>query len=289
MRYPEIPHIPNNPDLYKQVRIKQQVTYSTATGTDLNLTLFLPWSLEFPEIKTPARPLIVFVQGSAWTTPDFDYEIPQLAMFAREGYIVATVGHRSIKEGHMFPAFLKDVKCAIRYLRAHADAYAIDPDQVAIWGTSSGGNTALLVGLTGNDEHFRTEEYAKESDAVNAVVSCFGPTDLSMILDHADDNPDIAWLVNGAFGEDKTRWPEIKASVNPVDLVRPDQSYPPFLLLHGTKDELVDYKQMVKMYHKLLDCGVNAQAYQIDGALHERDFWSDRVYKVIGDFIRRYV
>lgn len=65
-------------------------------------------------------------------------EIPQLVQFVQAGYIVATVQHRSSIDGHPFPAFLQDVKTAIRFLRTNAQKYAIDPQQVAIWGTSSG-------------------------------------------------------------------------------------------------------------------------------------------------------
>ncbi|MCB8600020.1 alpha/beta hydrolase, partial [Blautia sp. DFI.9.9] len=68
--------------------------------------------------------------------------------------IVATVQHRSALDGHAFPAFLQDVKTAIRYLRAHAAEYQIDPDRVGIWGTSSGANAALLTALTPNDPRY---------------------------------------------------------------------------------------------------------------------------------------
>lgn len=79
-----------------------------------------------------------------------DYEIPQLSALAREGFVVATVNHRDASSDphDMFPAYLEDVKAAIRYLRANARQWHVDPDRLGIWGTSSGGNTSLLVGLT---------------------------------------------------------------------------------------------------------------------------------------------
>ena len=96
---------------------------------------------------------------------------------------MATVGHRSCLDGYQAPAFLVDVKTAIRFLRVHAKDYSIDPECVAIRGTSSGGNTALLVGLTAGDKRFFTDEYACESDAVQCVVDCFGHTDLEAMAD----------------------------------------------------------------------------------------------------------
>ena len=75
-------------------------------------------------------PLVVFVQGSAWRTPDRGYEIPQLSHLAQQGYVVATVCHRDSTQGNPFPAYLQDVKTAIRFLRAHAEEYGIDPEHV---------------------------------------------------------------------------------------------------------------------------------------------------------------
>ena len=83
------------------------------------------------------------------------------------------------KEGNPFPAYLQDVKTAIRFLRAQGEEYGIDTERVAVCGSSSGGNTALLVGFTRDEERYKTEEYKEYSDKVKAVVECFGPTDLT--------------------------------------------------------------------------------------------------------------
>lgn len=286
MQYPEITHIAKNPTLEGQVELKQNIVYSSADGVDRVLTLFLPWSLQHPDIPTTPRPLIVFVQGSGWQTPNFDYEIPQLAAFAKAGYIVATVGHRDIFGGHPYPAFLLDVKSAIRYLRAHAAEYAIDPDHVVIWGTSSGGNTALLVGLTANDPAYESDEFQGISDAVNAVISCFTPTDVVNLLGVQWRNVGDETFLEAALGPDREGWDAKLREASPVHWVQPGKTYPPFLLLHGTADEVVPYEQMLTMYHKLLDNGVEAKAIAVDGALHEHDFWSPTIYEMIADFIR---
>ena len=170
-----IGHLPMNPMLRGQAELKQHVVYSQNGQA---LTLLLPWAHREPHVHADPTPLIVFVQGSGWTTPNLDYELPMLSRFAEEGIAVATVCHRSTLDGHPFPAFLQDVKCAVRFLRAHAGGYNIDPDRIAAFGTSSGGNTVCLMGVTGNDPRYRTEEYPEESDAVCAVVSCFGPMEL---------------------------------------------------------------------------------------------------------------
>lgn len=290
MSYPEIPVIKNNPTLDGMYKFVQNVVYSTATEKELTLDMILPWNADQPAIEKAKLPLIVFVQGSAWTTPDRFFELPQLCELARKGYVVATCGHRSAVEGARIPSFLKDVKCAIRFLRKNADQYNIDPERVMIFGTSSGGNTSLLVGLTGDDPQFETEENAGYSDAVKAVVECFGPADLRMTFHYdpervVDENTPGSDLVLGMFGKDFKTWGEQMDYISPVNYVQEGKIYPPFLLLHGTADRVVSYDETVKIYHKMLDCGINAKAYAIEGADHEGDFWSRELWTIITDYI----
>lgn len=283
MRAEEIVRIDRNAEMKGQVALIGNIVYSEESGQTLNI--FLPWSLSFPQIKTEARPLIVFVQGSGWTTPDPSYETAQLASFARRGYIVAMVSHRSVLDGFAFPTFLKDVKCAIRYLRAHANEYAIDVNRIAIWGTSSGGNTAQLIGLTGDDERYKTPEFFEYSDSVNAVVSCFGPTDVEKLFATLKDVPEYSAIVAKALGDDKSKWQEIEREVSPIHNVKLGNNYPPVMLLHGTADELVHHSQSVEMYEKLLKNGNEAYLCLVDGASHENDFWGEEVYTRIGEFL----
>ena len=146
-----IKEISNNPTLAGQIRLIEDIVYSAADGEAQKMSILAPWTQRYKDLPQTKRPLLVFVQGSSWTTPTLGEKIPQLVQFVHAGYIVATVQHRSALDGHAFPAFLQDVKTAIRYLRAHAAEYQIDPDRVGIWGTSSGANAALLTALTPND------------------------------------------------------------------------------------------------------------------------------------------
>ena len=281
---PEVRHLPMNPTLAGQAELKQHIVYS-ANGQEL--TLILPWAPgDKREGRAPA-PLIVFVQGSAWTTPNLDYEIPMLSHFAEEGIAVATVSHRSTQDGFPFPAFLVDVKCAIRFLRAHAAEYAIDPARVAAFGTSSGGNTVCLLGLTGDDEAFRTEEYADQSDAVCAVTACFAPTDLPALFRHLQDAPNIDAVKAAYFGPDREKWAEAMEAYSPVYLVREGKAYPPFQLLHGTGDPLVPCAQTEALYDRLRAVNAEVSACYVDGAEHEGNFWSPEVRRVIHDELVR--
>lgn len=281
----------NSPTMEGQMKLVQNIIYSKAGGEEIPMTLFLPWNLDDPNIKTEKKPLIVFVQGSAWTTPDREFEIPQLSAFARSGYIVATIEHRSSLNGHAFPAFLQDAKCAIRYLRANADKYGIDSERVAIWGTSSGGNNALLVGLTGDVPEFKTEEYAEYSDKVCAVVECFGPTDLPAMSSMPDDEEpaisDIQYIMNGLCGGDMEKLSEVMMAMSPINYVEKGKDVPPFLLIHGDNDPIVPYEQMTSLFEKMVECEYDVEAWRIEGAEHEGTFWSQDVYDVIGEFLKK--
>ena len=281
-----IHEIENNPGLTGQVRLIDNVTYAAVDGRPLKMAILEPWTQRFPLKYHPApRPLIVFVQGSSWRVGKMGEQIPQLVQFVKAGYVVATVQHRNTLDGYPFPAFLEDVKTAIRYLRRRAVKFAIDSDRVAIWGTSSGANAAMLVGLTGDDPRYAGHLYRTESDRVNAVVSCFAPMDVLDTFDYTAAVPGSELLKFCLLGMDRKKWPEIAKEMSPLDQVKPGQDYPPFLLFHGDADKVVPYQQMVKMYDKLEADGYDVAAYRVKGANHEKDFWSERVYRTVLEFL----
>ena len=285
-----IHEIENNPELTGQVRLIDNVTYAAVDGRPLKMAILEPWTQRFPLKYHPApRPLIVFVQGSSWRVGKMGEQIPQLVQFVKAGYVVATVQHRNTLDGYPFPAFLEDVKTAIRYLRRRAVKFAIDSDRVAIWGTSSGANAAMLVGLTGDDPRYAGHLYRTESDRVNAVVSCFAPMDVLDTFDYTAAVPGSELLKFCLLGMDRKKWPEIAKEMSPLDQVKPGQDYPPFLLFHGDADKVVPYQQMVKMYDKLEADGYDVAAYRVKGANHEKDFWSERIYQTVLEFLDKNV
>lgn len=285
MAYKEVKVIKSNPELNGMADMIPDVVYSTAQGIALKMQIFKPWKSDVSQKETK-YPLIVFVQGSAWTFPDVYYEIPQLAQFAREGYVIATLTHRNSLEGHPFPAFLQDIKTGIRYLRKHASEYQIDPDRVGIWGTSSGGNTALLVGLTGDESRYETEEHAGFSDSVKLVVDCFGPTDLTYAIKNIPIlNADMKKIFEGLRGEDSEENIKRLLEINPVSHIEDGKAYPPFLILQGNQDTLVDYSQSELMFHRLSDAGAEATLICVEGAPHEGSFWSNELLEIIKEFL----
>ncbi len=283
--------IKNNPTLEKLAVLVPDVVFSTATGTELKMQIMKPWIFKDKK-DTRTYPLVVFVQGSSWTFPNVYKQIPQLSELAREGYVVATITHRNSLEGHPFPAFLEDVKTAIRFLRKNAVEYNIDPERVAIWGTSSGGNAALLTGITGDNENYKTEEYKEYSDAVNVVVDCFGPTDVLEIAKYvvqageASEFFPIFHAISGGKGKEHM---EIFAEMSPYLQLEKDKNYPPFLIMQGDKDNIVSYDQSLKMYQKLLDYGYEAEMVCVENAPHEDTFWSQEIFEIVKQFLEKYL
>ncbi len=282
--------IPNNPELVGMAAWTRDVVFSVETGTELKLQLLSPWAAGDPAFADKRWPCVVFVQGSAWTFPDVGYELPQLGALARKGYVVASVTHRSSWDHHKAPAFLEDVKAAIRFLRKEADSYRIDPTRIGIWGTSSGGNTALLVGLTGDDPIYQTAEHTGYSDAVRTVVECFGPADLFALFSRGipdtepDGSPSIFRLLLGDTREEQEKRLRL---MDPVSMVKTETTYPPFLLLHGDRDELVPYDQSEKMARVLCEHDVDTELIRVEGAPHEGNFWSQQLLDMIEDFLIR--
>lgn len=275
--------ISNNPELQGLSHLCSNVVYSTAAGTNLTLDLLLP---DTREDDTSSRfPLVVFIQGSAWHFPETFWQIPQLGRLAAAGYVTATVTHRNMDDGFPAPAFLKDVKTAVRFLRAHADEYHIDPDRVYAFGTSSGGNTALLLGLTGDMEEFRTDEYAHMSDHVDAVIDCFGPTWLADFLSITDEERKAQAIEMFSVFCGGSLDMALLEKMSPLHYVTEGRSYVPFLIAHGDADQLVDFSQSEKMVKRLEDCGADVSFVCVENADHEGDFWSRQIWDLFLAFL----
>lgn len=275
--------ISNNPQMRGLVDFKTNIVFAAPGGEELALQLVKPmWQSEGEK----GFPLVVFIQGSAWTKPDQFWQIPQLSRLALRGYAIASVTHRSCFTAPA-PAFLKDVKSAIRFLRAHAAEYDIDPERVCAWGTSSGGNTALLLGMTDDHPAFDEGENLEFPSGVKAVVDCFGPTNLIKMIDEqyaaqprSDEN--LLWAL---AGRNEATYQQTLRQISPIDYVEPGKVFPPFLILHGDADDVVLYEDSEALHDKLIENGYQADLVHVTGAPHEGNFWSEELLEIIFNFI----
>ncbi len=240
------------------------------------------------QIIMPSRdgyqfPLVVFVQGSAWRKQDLYAAIPNLSHIAAKGYVIASVEIRDTDIAR-FPAAVEDVKCAIRYMRKHAEKYGVDPARVAVWGDSSGGHLSLMTGLTIGE--YDNGLYSEQSDEVSAVIDYYGVSDLltlgryNDILDHdAADSPEGLFI--GGSVKDHSELAK-KASPMYQDL---DKTLPPFLIIHGDSDGVVHINQSIEMYKALKEHGQKVLLYKIVGADHGIGVWNPQVLDITEKFL----
>ncbi len=275
-----------------QVTYVPNVEYVQRDGKPLHLQMLFPDGLR-PGMKSTLRyPLIVFVQGAAWFEQDIYGNIPQLCPSARAGFVVASVKHRPSFEAK-FPAFLQDVKSAIRFLRAHAEEYFIDPEQVGVWGDSSGGHAAQMIGVTGDMEEFKTEDNRQISDSVQAVVDFYGPSDVTRINDGPRDpqfTADKSKIPEDIlFGGCVIDHPEIAQPGNPLNYMEKDKPLPPFLVIHGDEDPMVPFNQSVLTVKKLQETGHTVEFYKVVGAGHGTYLWTEEVTNLVIRFMKAWL
>lgn len=280
--------IPENPGLHGNAYYEGCRAYDSKDANQ-TMEILRPWR-SIDENTEERFPALVFIQGCRWTCPKPEKQILQLGRIAGDGFVVASIRHRSSMDGYLAPAFLEDAKSAVRYLRAHAGELKIDPERIACMGTSSGGNTALLLGTTGDDPRFKTDVYPEESDSVQAVVDCFGPCNLSMFLanwskfaGNDEMNKELSIFMK-LVGEEPERSQRLH-DMDPMSYIEEGKSFPPFFLAHGTADTLVPYPVTEYLWKTLRAKGYNARYIEVPGAPHEGSFWSEEMWTEILEFL----
>jgi acetyl esterase/lipase len=244
-------------DASKVGTIERDVTYCTMEGTALKMDIYYLSSAAKP------WPAVVYVHGGAWIqgskTEGAGFD-DQTALTSA-GFLYVAIDYRLAPQAR-FPAMIEDVKCAVRYLRANASRYNLDPDHIGALGGSAGGHLVSLLGLTDASAGWEVGEYLDQSSRVQAVVDYFGPSDLT----HGDQ-PDggtkpMALVV---FGTNDPNSPLLVAA-SPVTYITRDD--PPFLIFHGDQDTTVPLAQSQTLYDRLRAAGIDATFVIVKNAGH---------------------
>jgi acetyl esterase/lipase len=245
-------------------------------------------------------PLVILVHGGGFNMGDKSHmrSKPGTDDLLQNGFAVANVNYRLSEEAKS-PAQIQDVKTAVRWLRAHAQEYNLDLAKFGTWGSSAGANIAVLLGTSAGVAALEGAEMGcKEySSAVQAVVDWFGPIDFlrmdeqfagkSHLQTHnAPDSPES--ILIGAPIQTRPHQVEI---VNPLTYVTPNA--PPFLIQHGTKDDLVPVEQS-KMLYNALKAAIGPDKVTLtllNGASHGGgpQFWDPANVKLVINFLERYL
>lgn len=244
------------------------------------LDLYLPKQNGGKEQKVERLPLIIWVHGGAWMSGD-KKNCPAVR-FVHEGYAVASINYR-LSQHAIFPAQIEDCKAAMRWLRANAEKFGLDPNRIGVWGASAGGHLVALLGTAGDVNDFDKGQNLNISSRVQAVCDFFGPTDFLKMADfpskmkHDDANSPESKLIGGAILENK----EACRRANPITYVTKDD--PPFLIVHGDADPLVPHNQSQLLYEAIQKAGVQASLHIVKGGGHG-GFKDPAIEKMVDDF-----
>ncbi|WP_405952615.1 alpha/beta hydrolase [Streptomyces prunicolor] len=250
------------------------ITYSSPTTDGRKSDLKL--DIQVPTSTSGKKPLVIYLTGGGFVMADRTANLSQRTYVADQGYVVAGVQYRTTKDGATYKDAVADVKSAIRYLRANADKYSIDADQVAVWGQSAGGYLAAMTGATNGEKSFDVGDNLTQSSEVQGVVDEFGPADLSEL---AADYDTAAQKANYAAGNSAAQWvygPGTKKSVadRTSEVAAADPSThissrtAPFVLFHGSADNLVSPSETLTLHTALRAKGIDSTRYVLTGAGH---------------------
>lgn len=248
------------------------LAYATTSASQV-LDLWLPAD------ATAATPLVIYVHGGAFKGGDKGMVGGKVQPLLDAGYAVASLNYRLSGEA-LFPAGAQDVKAAVRWLRANAATYNVDPAKFAAWGESAGGNLVALLGTSGDQTSVLDDASlgnADVSSAVQAVVDWYGPTDFLQMDTQAASgggcttpqthdpasSPESAWM-----GAALQTVPATVAQANPITYVATAKQLAAFSIAHGDADCNVPYQQSQILADALTEAGANPQLTILPGASH---------------------
>ena len=225
-------------------------------------------------------PCILWICGGAWLMMDKSAHNLYLSRLASSGFVVASVEYRTSNQGP-YPMPLQDVKAAIRYLKAHADRFRINKEQIGVMGESAGGYLTCMAALD-NDPALDVGEYLEESSKVQAACPWYPPTDLSAFpCESAEKCASSAESLLLGFNSMLNKEKAYQSS--PVSKVTKDA--PPFLIIHGNCDQVVPYVQSETLYGLLEKKDCDVTLLTLDGADHaDIQFFQDEVWNRIAEF-----
>lgn len=213
--------------------------------------------------KPGPHPTVVAIHGGGFRAGNrYSYRALCIKL-AQRGYVAATISYR-LAPRHQFPAAVEDAKAAVRFLRANAAKYGVDPNHIGVTGGSAGGHLALMVGLTGPLKVFEgSGPNLDQSSAVQAVVNYYGPTDFTESYGKSvDAHVVLPMFIGGDLWNNRRE----HLIASPIHYVTP--LAPPVLSVQGTEDKYVAYEHSVWITSKLVSAGAIAELETIPGAGH---------------------
>ncbi|MCU1797009.1 alpha/beta hydrolase [Pectobacterium polaris] len=277
------------------VEMEADIAYSL-TKNIMGRPLQLSMDLVKPYSDKPL-PAVVFITGGGFIDAPKSKYIGQRVDIARAGYVVASINYRVVPTV-TFPGIVEDAKTAVRFLRANADKFGIDPNKIAVMGESAGGYLAAMVATTNGVGEFDKGDYLNQRSDVQAAIDLYGLSDLTSVgADFSDERKEAhkspaipeAMLVNGIpwhGGGSILNDLDKAKKANPITYI--SKKTPPFLLMHGDADNVVSPSQTRILHEALVAHGINSTRYVVQGADHAGLLWyQPEIMKTIIAFLDR--
>ena len=241
------------------VTVQENVVYGSLNGADLHLDIYSP-----PNAEGSPRPGVVLIHGGGWMSLDKSTMSGMGRFLARSGIVAFSVDYRLLQGAqNRWPAQLDDVQRAVRWVRANASKYSVDPAHIGAFGHSAGAQLAALLGMEDTRDNSDVT-LTKYSSHVQAVVDVSGPTDFTT-MEH--DAEDLTFLAN-FFGTSYSTHPEVWRDASPAQRASKGGSkeLAAFLIVHGTEDQNVPISQAQELFKNLKSAGAEVSFVTVKDA-----------------------
>ncbi len=236
---------------------EEGIEYTNPDDQHLQLNLARPKTGDCP------CPAVICIHGGGFRGGQRDGYDGLCIKLAERGYVAATISYR-LAPKYQFPAAVHDTKAAVRWMRANAKTYKVDPSKIGVTGGSAGGHLAQFLGVTANVPQFEgTGGHPEQSSAVTCVVNVYGPSDFTKSYGKSVDAHEVLPLWFGGNLETKHA---LHIQGSPLYWVTPSAA--PTLCIHGTEDKYVAHEQAVWLVDKLKAATVEAELLTLEGAGH---------------------
>lgn len=221
---------------YNTITVTKDIPYRDGASDSWKLDLAMP-----ANFGSKLRPALVIVHGGGWAMGSKSVDVYQKMMvdYAEKGYVTINVEYRLTGEAE-FPACIEDVKCAVRWLRAHAEELQVDPDRIGSYGHSAGAHLSLMLAMVSDTAILEGDGGWNEySSLVNVAAGGSPPTELGRDVPMA-----------------KTEW-------WPIGYIA--KGHPPLFLIQGTEDRVVLPERTRDFVAKMEAVGANIEYLEVEG------------------------
>lgn len=263
----------------------RDIVYKEADGEPIKLDVYLPKVRKYEK-----SPVVVYIHGGGWTEGDkrlkpatWGYMFDKLG---EEGYAGVSINYRLLvgRNAANFTAPVIDCQDALRWLVKHGERYGLDTDRIIVAGSSAGGHLALMAGLAADGLFPGDPQLAGFSANVRAILSWYGVTDLTKMLDRAAPPPELT----------AEQFAALLRTISPINHLH--ENAPPMLLMHGLDDSVVPYTQSSEFYEAGRSLGLDVRYVPVKHAEHSYrpagdsaiEPSLDEILHMTMDFIRRF-